>query len=106
MPVLCAAFFVGWLLGAAGIVVGANSLDLLFVAGRNLRLPQRMSAAEFFAGLGWHCLATGCLLGPLLGLLAVAIAGRFGLHDDAAIFCLAWALTILAAAAIYGSRTD
>jgi len=106
MPVLCAAFFVGWLLGAAGVVGGANSLDLLFVAGRNLRLSRRMRAAEFFAGLGWHCLATGCFLGPLLGLLAVAIAGQFGLHDELTIFLLAWGLTILAAGAIYVSRTD
>lgn len=105
-PLLTVAFFVGWLLGAAAIIAGAVTLDRLLVVGRNLRLPRRMSAAEFFSGLGWRCLATGCFLGPLVGLLAVGIADRFGLNDDVAIFCLAWALTILAAGVIYISRSE
>ena len=106
-PVLWMMFLGGWFLGATGIVAGASFFDLLFMAGRDsLKAVSRGSTAEFFAGLGWHCLATGCFLGPLLGLLAVAIAGRFGLHDDAVIFCLAWTLTILSAAVIYVSRTD
>ena len=104
-PVLCAAFFAGWILGATAIVAGANALDLLFVAGRNsFQTVKRRTTVGFLGALGWRCLSIGFFVGPLLALVAVGVVGNLDPHSEAAAFFAVWLLSIVAVVAIYFAR--
>lgn len=49
----------------------------------------------------WHCFGVGILLGPFVGLLAVALAGSISQPHKAIVFLCALSLTMLAAAISY-----